>query len=295
MLDSVFYRFNEYPEICNEKSEVNDKSEDNNNNRDESQIHETGRILFDPIEILFEDYDKNFIILSSLDYFFNFTQTLGSVLSPQEIDENFHAFNLSSKRGYSEYILYRRPAGFVFEFFTEDHRSFQRVPFLKNENLQIFSKIETFTDFRKIGQFPDIIILEDLFFKFFDMDLMKKLVDMMRTLKYNTGVSFFILDLDFRFKIFEYLSYIELLFSKTSEIYFTIPPGVPFYERKYFLTFVFRPQTEKQSFDFSEFPKWLEKMLTLRKNPNFDLFPYKYRVNWNILTNPVNKTKHYKS
>lgn len=277
MSDNIFYRFDD---CC-------DATGGETNNEISNDISP-----FDPVEILFETYDKDFIILSSLDYFFNFTQTLGSALSPQEIDENFHVFNLTSRRGYSQYVLYRRPAGFVFEFFYKDNQVFLlkdpliKNPFLRDQNLQFFSNIESFADIKKTGQYPDIIILESSFFKFITIDLMRKLVDMMKTLKYNTSVTFFILDLDFDLRVFEYLSYIEAVFSRCSDAYFVIPPGVPFYEKRYFLCFAFRPvkdSTKKTEKTFSDFVKWLEKMLTLRKSPNLHAFPYRYIVSWNIL------------
>jgi hypothetical protein len=289
MSDGVFYKFNKYPEKSEESLEES---------LEEYKRFVSDKLtIFDPIEILFESYDKDFVILSSLDYFFNFTKTLGSILSPQELDENYHVFNLTSKRGYSEYILYRRPTGFVFELFFEHLSGISNEGFNRNirtfqksegilENLQLFSKVETFTDVRKVGQYPEVIIFESRFFELFSKELMQKLVGMLKTLNHNAGVSFFILDLDFSFKIFEYLTYIELLFSRCHEIFFVIPSGIPFYEEKYFLCFVFghcEEINEKIEKNFSEFPKWLEKMLSLRRTPKLEVFPYKYIIKWNLL------------
>lgn len=233
---------------------------------------------FDPIEILYRRYDKDFLTLSNLDFIFNFTQTLGNFLAPQDIDNNFHAFNLTSKKGFINYFLYRRPQGYV--FIMEDTIDIKE---LKNQdNIQVFSKPESFIDIRRTGQYPDVIIIEGSFLNFFDKKVFSKLIMHTRGIKYHDRVSFFIFDLNKDFKIFEYISYFELLLKTYSSLFFVLPYSIPYYENRYFICFMIDPESQSMNVKTGNFISWLENIIKVKRLPNFQMFPYKYIIDWNI-------------
>lgn len=238
-------------------------------------------IIFDPIEVLYNFFDKYFLIMANLDFIFNFTQNLGNYLFPHNIDENFHVFNLTSKKGYEDYILYKRPLCYIYRLWNENITDLPNLEQIINQpdNIQIFSNPESFTDIRKTGAYPNIIIIDKIesFVNIFSENLFEKLIDMI-TKKENT---FFIIEM----KRHEILSdsYFEKLKNKMSYCYFIIPQAVPFYEDIYYLCFIFESSASKIKTKTREILKRLEQAKKIRKIPNLrDFDPFYSLINWEI-------------
>jgi hypothetical protein len=241
--------------------------------------------LFNPLHI---DYDKDFLILSNLDYIINFTDNLGNYIVPHNIDSDYHVFNITSKIGYTEYIRYRRPTGYVYLF--EPLIENEEDRYLNSEdvqNIQIFVQPESFTDITKTASYPDTVIIENKAIERYSFDI-DKLEKMLRGVQIKDRTSFLIIQVEEEIgddSLRTVLSYHDP--SRKNFVFLCIPCSLDF---GYFIIVVVNSINSGEpdnKIKIGETAKVLKDLSKVRRYPKdysiySNVFPYYKFIDWNI-------------
>lgn len=254
--------------------------------------------IFDPLQI---EYNKDFLVLSNIDYIINFTQNLGNYIVPHNIDSDYHVFNISSRKGYTDYIQYRRPAGYIylFEPLIESFTDIEK--YLKSENIQVFIHPESFTDITRTRSYPDTIIIENKVIESFDIN---SLIHMLRGVQIKDRTSFLIIQVNEGDEIQD--KTLKALISlcspsplrspgslhklqdsiQESQVFLCIPSSL---YSGYFIILAVNstPEAsnstyETQIVDVEDITKRLKTLSKTRRSIDLNVFPYYKFIDWNI-------------